>query len=49
MKKFEVTFEWPSGDWTWIFIEVSDYHEAILTALVRAADQCRVHNVRYLS
>jgi hypothetical protein len=26
MKNYEVTFEWPNDDWTWIYVEARDFH-----------------------
>jgi len=48
MKRYEVTFEWPNGDWTWVFILVKDFHEAMLQALILCPATCRVHRVVWM-
>jgi hypothetical protein len=43
--EFELTFEWPNGDWTWTYYQARDFHEALLEALKQCPDGCRVHGV----
>jgi hypothetical protein len=47
-KKYQITFEWPNGDWTWIDRDLFDYHEAMLVALRACPRECRVHNIQRL-
>ena len=49
MKNFEVTFEWPNGDWTWIYVEAVDFHQALLLALQRCPRECRVHHLQFMT
>lgn len=48
MKRFQITFIWPNDDWTWIDIEASDFHQAMLVALDKLPFSCRVHNIMRL-
>ena len=45
MKRYEITFEWPNGDWTWAVVEANDFHQAMLIALDKCPLTCRVHRV----
>src|SRR5580693_7801925 len=49
MNNYEITFEWPNGDWTWIYLEAKDFHEAICRALCECPRECRVHNVHFVT
>jgi hypothetical protein len=49
MKNYEITFEWPNGDWTWIYAEANDFHQALLVALDKCPLTCRVHNVHFVT
>ena len=49
MKNYEITFEWPNGDWTWIDVEANDYHQAMLIGLDRCPLSCRVHNIQFFT
>ena len=49
MKNFEVTFEWPNGDWTWIYVEAKDFHEAICRALCECPRECRIHHLQFMT
>jgi hypothetical protein len=43
--EFELTFEWPNGDWTWIYYQARDFHDAMLEALKQCDVGCRVKSV----
>lgn len=45
MNRYELTFEWPNGDWTWVYRESPDFHDAMLVALRECPKDCRVHKV----
>jgi hypothetical protein len=49
MKNYEVTFEWPNGDWTWIYVEGEDFHKAMLLALASCPRDCRVHHLQFMT
>lgn len=49
MKNYEITFEWPNGDWTWTYVEANDFHQAMLVALDKCPLTCRVHGVLFLT
>jgi hypothetical protein len=49
MKNYEVTFEWPNGDWTWIYVETEDFHKAMLLALASCPRDCRVHHLQFMT
>jgi hypothetical protein len=49
MKNYEITFEWPNGDWTWIYVEAVDFHQAILWALDRQPATTRVHSIVFMT
>jgi hypothetical protein len=49
MKNFEVTFEWPNGDWTWIYVEAVDFHQVMLLALANCPRECRVHYLQFMT
>jgi hypothetical protein len=44
MKNYEITFVWPNDDWTWIYVEAVDFHQALLLALQRCPRECRRKN-----
>lgn len=46
---YQVTFEWPNGDWTWIDIEAKDFHQAILMALLQCPRECSIKSVVYMT
>jgi hypothetical protein len=41
MKNYEITFERPNGDWTWIYAEARDFHHAIIVALEQCPRGCQ--------
>jgi hypothetical protein len=49
MKNYEVTFEWPNDDWTWIYVEARDFHHAIIVALEQCPRGCLVHGVQFMT
>jgi hypothetical protein len=49
MKNYEITFEWPNGDWTWIDVEANDFHQAMFIALDRCPLTCRVHSIVFFT
>jgi hypothetical protein len=49
MKHYEITFEWPNGDWTWIDVEANDFHQSMLIALDRCPLTCRVHSIQFFT
>jgi hypothetical protein len=49
MKNYEVTFVWPNQDWSWIYVEAPDFHDAMLSALKACPRECRVHGVLFLT
>jgi hypothetical protein len=49
VKNYEITFEWPNGDWTWIDVEANDYHQAMLIGLDRCPLTCRVHSIQFFT
>jgi hypothetical protein len=44
-QSYEITFEWPNGDWTWTFSDEEDFHGAMLQALKLCPPSCRVAKV----
>jgi hypothetical protein len=48
MSKYEITFLWPTGDWTWTYEMCKDFHEAMLKALMVCPIECRVLRVEKL-
>ena len=49
MKNFEVTFVWPNDDWSWIYVEAVDFHQALLLALQLCPRECRVHHLQFMT
>ena len=49
MKNYEITFVWPNDDWTWIYMEVRDFHSAMLRALDACPRGCRVHSIVFMT
>jgi hypothetical protein len=49
MKKYQLTFVWPNGDWTWTDVEAKDFHEAMILALLKLPETCRVQRVDLLT
>lgn len=49
MKNYEITFEWPNGDWTWIYAQANDFHQAMLIALDKCPLTCRVHGILFMT
>jgi hypothetical protein len=49
MKNYEITFVWPNDDWTWIYVEVRDFHSAMLRALDACPRGCRVHSILFMT
>lgn len=47
MKNYELTFVWPNDDWTWTYVEASDFHQAMLMALDKCPLTCRVHGIAF--
>ena len=45
MKTYEITFVWPNEDWTWIYVEVNDFHQAMFVALDKCPATCRIHHM----
>jgi hypothetical protein len=43
--RYQITFAWPNGDWTWINRQASDFHQAIFIALEECPTGCRVRNI----
>ena len=46
--KYQLTFEWQNGDWTWIDVEADDFHQAMLIALDKCPLGGRIHNITYI-
>lgn len=44
MGTYEITFEWPSGDWTWTVFYASDFHELLEFAISQCPSGARVHH-----
>jgi hypothetical protein len=49
MKDYQITFEWPNGDWTWLNTRARDYHQIILMALDACPTTCRVRRIEFLT
>lgn len=49
MKNYELTFVWPNDDWTWTYVEASDFHQAMLMALDKCPLTCRVYGVHFVT
>jgi hypothetical protein len=49
MKNYEITFVWPNEDWTWIYVEARDFHQAMLLALNACPRECSVHSIQFMT
>jgi hypothetical protein len=45
MIKFEITFVWPNGEWTWINVEALDFQDAMGIAISRLPISCRIKSI----
>lgn len=45
VRNYEITFEWPNGDWTWVYETAPDYHDAMALALDKCPLGCRVRSI----
>lgn len=49
MKNYEITFVWPNEDWTWIYVEAIDFHDAMAMAIQKCPRDCRVHSIQFMT
>ena len=49
VENYEITFEWPNGDWTWIYESAPDFHDALALALDKCPATARVHSIVHMT